>query len=96
MYDLCYQDRDDVKAGMIAYKIAAHSANLAKQHPLAQLRDNELSKARFEFRWSVALLACELASLKFEGEDAEPVDGRGCVTMSCTGRSSSSAGGWLC
>uniref|UniRef100_A0A7S3VP67 ThiC-associated domain-containing protein n=1 Tax=Dunaliella tertiolecta TaxID=3047 RepID=A0A7S3VP67_DUNTE len=44
-------DRDDVKAGMIAYKIAAHAANLAKGHPLAQLRDNELSKARFEFRW---------------------------------------------
>ncbi len=52
---MCYvlQDRDDVKAGIIAYKIAAHAANIAKQHPLAQLRDNELSKARFEFRWCV-------------------------------------------
>ena len=44
-------DRDDVKAGVIAYKIAAHAADLAKGHPGAQLRDNALSKARFEFRW---------------------------------------------
>ncbi|KAL6755406.1 hydroxymethylpyrimidine phosphate synthase [Haematococcus lacustris] len=44
-------DRDDVKAGLIAYKIAAHSADLAKDHPRAALRDNALSKARFEFRW---------------------------------------------
>jgi len=44
-------DRDDVKQGVIAYKIAAHAADLAKGHPRAQLRDNALSKARFEFRW---------------------------------------------
>ena len=44
-------DRDDVKAGVIAYKIAAHAADLAKGHPAAQLRDNALSRARFEFRW---------------------------------------------
>lgn len=44
-------DRDDVKAGMIAYKIAAHAADLAKGHPQASKRDLELSKARFEFRW---------------------------------------------
>jgi phosphomethylpyrimidine synthase len=44
-------DRDDVKAGVIAYKIAAHAADLAKGHPGAQIRDNALSKARFEFRW---------------------------------------------
>jgi phosphomethylpyrimidine synthase len=44
-------DRDDVKAGVIAYKIAAHAADLAKGHPGAQLRDDALSKARFEFRW---------------------------------------------
>jgi phosphomethylpyrimidine synthase len=44
-------DRDDVKAGVIAYKIAAHAADLAKGHPAAQLRDDALSKARFEFRW---------------------------------------------
>jgi len=44
-------DKEDVKQGMIAYKIAAHSADLAKGHPGAQERDNTLSKARFEFRW---------------------------------------------
>ena len=44
-------DRDDVRDGLIAYKIAAHAADLAKGHPGAQLRDNALSKARFEFRW---------------------------------------------
>ena len=45
-------DRDDVKAGVIAYKIAAHAADLAKGHPGAQERDDALSKARFEFRWN--------------------------------------------
>jgi len=44
-------DRDDVKQGVIAYKIAAHAADLAKGHPGSQLRDNAISKARFEFRW---------------------------------------------
>lgn len=44
-------DREDVRDGIIAYKIAAHAADLAKGHPGAQLRDNALSKARFEFRW---------------------------------------------
>ncbi len=44
-------DRDDVREGVIAYKIAAHAADLAKGHPGAQLRDDVLSKARFEFRW---------------------------------------------
>jgi phosphomethylpyrimidine synthase len=44
-------DRDDVRDGVIAYKIAAHAADLAKGHPAAQYRDNALSKARFEFRW---------------------------------------------
>jgi phosphomethylpyrimidine synthase len=44
-------DRDDVKDGIIAYKIAAHAADLGKGHPGAQIRDNALSKARFEFRW---------------------------------------------
>jgi phosphomethylpyrimidine synthase len=44
-------NRDDVKAGVIAYKIAAHAADLAKGHPRAQAWDNALSKARFEFRW---------------------------------------------
>ncbi|MBS82860.1 MAG: phosphomethylpyrimidine synthase ThiC [Gammaproteobacteria bacterium] len=44
-------NKDDVKDGIIAYKIAAHAADLAKGHPAAQIRDNALSKARFEFRW---------------------------------------------
>ncbi|HEY6862567.1 MAG TPA: phosphomethylpyrimidine synthase ThiC [Burkholderiales bacterium] len=44
-------DKEDVKDGIIAYKIAAHAADLAKGHPGAQIRDNALSKARFEFRW---------------------------------------------
>ncbi len=44
-------DKNDVREGIIAYKIAAHAADLAKGHPGAQLRDNALSKARFEFRW---------------------------------------------
>jgi len=44
-------DKEDVKAGVIAYKIAAHAADLAKGHPGAQARDNALSQARFEFRW---------------------------------------------
>ncbi len=44
-------DRDDVKEGVITYKIAAHAADLAKGHPAAQVRDDALSRARFEFRW---------------------------------------------
>ncbi|MBN9885864.1 phosphomethylpyrimidine synthase ThiC [Salipiger abyssi] len=44
-------DRDDVKTGVITYKIAAHAADLAKGHPAAQVRDDALSRARFEFRW---------------------------------------------
>ena len=44
-------DRDDVKVGVVTYKIAAHAADLAKGHPAAQLRDDALSRARFEFRW---------------------------------------------
>ncbi len=44
-------NKEDVRNGIIAYKIAAHAADLAKGHPSAQIRDNALSKARFEFRW---------------------------------------------
>jgi phosphomethylpyrimidine synthase len=44
-------NKDDVKEGIITYKLAAHAADLAKGHPGAQIRDNALSKARFEFRW---------------------------------------------
>jgi phosphomethylpyrimidine synthase len=58
--DLCYvtpkehlglPDKDDVREGIITYKIAAHAADLAKGFPGTQVRDNALSKARFEFRW---------------------------------------------
>jgi len=44
-------NKDDVKEGIVTYKIAAHAADLAKGHPAAQIRDNVISKARFEFRW---------------------------------------------
>jgi phosphomethylpyrimidine synthase len=44
-------DRDDVKTGVITYKLAAHAADLAKGHPAAALRDDAVSRARFEFRW---------------------------------------------
>ena len=44
-------DRDDVKTGVITYRIAAHAADLAKGHPAAQIRDDAMSRARFEFRW---------------------------------------------
>ncbi len=45
-------NRDDVKTGVITYKIAAHAADLANGHPGAQRRDNALSQARFDFRWN--------------------------------------------
>ena len=45
-------DRNDVKVGVITYKIAAHASDLAKGHPAAQLRDDALSRARFDFRWT--------------------------------------------
>jgi phosphomethylpyrimidine synthase len=44
-------DRDDVKIGVVTYKLAAHAADLAKGHPAARLHDDALSRARFEFRW---------------------------------------------
>ena len=48
---LALPDREDVRTGVVSYKIAAHAADLAKGHPGAQVRDNALSKARFDFRW---------------------------------------------
>ena len=48
---MLFRSKTDVKDGIITYKIAAHAADLAKGHPGAQIRDNALSKARFEFRW---------------------------------------------
>ena len=49
-------NKKDVKDGIITYKIAAHAADLAKGHPGAQVRDNAISKARFEFRWEISLI----------------------------------------
>ncbi|MBQ9073842.1 MAG: phosphomethylpyrimidine synthase ThiC, partial [Muribaculaceae bacterium] len=48
---LALPNLEDVRNGVIAYKIAAHAADIAKGHPGAQVRDNAMSKARFEFRW---------------------------------------------
>ena len=48
---LALPNREDVRVGVVSYKIAAHAADLAKGHPAAQIRDNALSKARYEFRW---------------------------------------------
>jgi len=49
---LALPNRDDVKVGVITYKISAHAADLAKGHPAAQLRDDAVSRARFDFRWA--------------------------------------------
>ena len=48
---LALPDKEDVRTGVVTYKIAAHAADIAKGHPGAQVRDNALSKARYEFRW---------------------------------------------
>ena len=69
-------DRDDVKAGVIAYKIAAHAADLAKGHPGAQRRDDALSKARFEFRWSDQFhLSLDPDTAKHFHDQTLPADG---------------------
>ena len=69
-------DRDDVKAGVIAYKIAAHAADLAKGHPGAHLRDDALSKARFEFRWSDQFhLSLDPDTAKHFHDETLPADG---------------------
>jgi phosphomethylpyrimidine synthase len=69
-------DRDDVKAGVIAYKIAAHAADLAKGHPGAQLRDDALSKARFEFRWQDQFhLSLDPDTAKHFHDETLPADG---------------------
>ncbi|MER3421080.1 MAG: phosphomethylpyrimidine synthase ThiC, partial [Chloroflexota bacterium] len=68
--------KEDVKAGVLAYKIAAHAADLAKGHPGAQRRDDALSKARFEFRWrdqfNLSLDPATAAALHDETLPAEP------------------------
>jgi phosphomethylpyrimidine synthase len=69
-------DRDDVKAGVITYKIAAHAADLAKGHPRAQERDNALSKARFEFRWRDQFnLALDPVTARAFHDETLPADG---------------------
>ncbi len=69
-------DRDDVKAGVIAYKIAAHAADLAKGHPRAQAWDDALSKARFEFRWEDQFnLALDPVTARAFHDQSLPADG---------------------
>jgi phosphomethylpyrimidine synthase len=69
-------NRDDVKAGVIAYKIAAHAADLAKGHPRAQAWDDALSKARFEFRWEDQFnLAMDPVTARAFHDETMPADG---------------------
>ena len=69
-------DRDDVKVGVITYKIAAHAADLAKGHPAAQVRDNAVSKARFEFRWQDQFnLALDPETAAHFHDETLPADG---------------------
>lgn len=69
-------DRDDVKQGVIAYKIAAHAADVAKGHPSARAWDDELSKARFEFRWEDQFhLALDPETAKSYHDETLPADG---------------------
>jgi phosphomethylpyrimidine synthase len=69
-------NRDDVKAGVIAYKIAAHAADLAKGHPRAQAWDDALSKARFEFRWDDQFnLALDPVTARRFHDETLPADG---------------------
>jgi phosphomethylpyrimidine synthase len=69
-------DRDDVKAGVIAYKIAAHAADLAKGHPHARAWDDALSKARFEFRWEDQFnLAMDPVTARAYHDETLPAEG---------------------
>ena len=69
-------NKDDVKEGVITYKIAAHAADLAKGHPVAQYRDNALSKARFEFRWEDQFnLALDPETARDYHDETLPQDG---------------------
>jgi phosphomethylpyrimidine synthase len=69
-------DREDVKQGVIAYKIAAHAADLAKGHPGAPDRDDALSKARFEFRWEDQFnLALDPDTARSYHDETLPQDG---------------------
>ncbi len=69
-------DRDDVKAGVIAYRIAAHAADLAKGHPAARIWDDAMSKARFEFRWRDQFaLALDPETAQLYHDETLPADG---------------------
>src|SRR5580700_4908360 len=69
-------DRDDVKAGVIAYRIAAHAADLAKGHPAARIWDDAMSKARFEFRWRDQFaLALDPETAQAFHDETLPADG---------------------
>ena len=69
-------DRDDVKTGVITYKIAAHAADLAKGHPSAYMRDDALSKARFDFRWQDQFnLSLDPETAKDFHDETLPADG---------------------
>ncbi|GEN75815.1 phosphomethylpyrimidine synthase ThiC [Chryseobacterium hagamense] len=69
-------NRDDVKTGVITYKLAAHAADLAKGHPGAQYRDNALSKARFEFRWEDQFnLSLDPETARSYHDETLPADG---------------------
>jgi phosphomethylpyrimidine synthase len=69
-------DRDDVKQGVIAYRIAAHAADLAKGHPAARIWDDAMSKARFEFRWRDQFaLALDPETAQLYHDETLPADG---------------------
>ena len=69
-------NRDDVKTGVITYKLAAHAADLAKGHPSARYRDDALSKARFEFRWEDQFnLSLDPETAKAYHDETLPADG---------------------
>ncbi len=69
-------DRDDVKAGVITYRIAAHAADLAKGHPAARIWDDAMSKARFEFRWRDQFaLALDPETAQAYHDETLPADG---------------------
>jgi phosphomethylpyrimidine synthase len=69
-------DRDDVKEGVITYKISAHASDLAKGHPAAQLRDDALSRARFDFRWNDQFnLSLDPETARAYHDETLPADG---------------------
>ena len=77
---LALPNKDDVRVGVITYKIAAHAADLAKGHPGAAIRDNALSKARFEFRWNDQFhLSLDPEKAREIFEEAHHTDGEYCT-----------------